>query len=95
MADDQQQEWPNRRTEILLSTILIGIFSTMMLIWRTVYAVMNKRKLLVCDYLLILAGVSLLRKFVSISELMKDTVIQCHIHGIALHHNCCSTGPPH
>ena len=55
---DAQQEWPDRRREILGSTLSIGIASTIMLIWRVVYAVMNKRKLLFCDYLLILAGVS-------------------------------------
>ncbi|KAJ8113398.1 hypothetical protein OPT61_g4462 [Boeremia exigua] len=53
---EAQQEWPDRRFEILWSTISIGVLSTLMLIWRVIYAVMNKRKLLFCDYLLILAG---------------------------------------
>lgn len=52
-----QQEWPDRRNEILGTTISIGILSTMVLIWRVVYAIQQKRKLLFCDYLLILAGV--------------------------------------
>jgi hypothetical protein len=55
MADTQQ--WPNRRNEILGTTISVGILSTIVLIWRVVYAVQNKRKLLFCDYLLMLAGV--------------------------------------
>lgn len=52
-----QQQWPDRRNEILGTTISVGILSTIVLIWRVVYAVQNKRKLLFCDYLLILAGV--------------------------------------
>lgn len=55
---DTQQDWPDRRHEILGTTISIGILSTLVLVWRVVYAVQNKRKLLFCDYLLILAGVS-------------------------------------
>lgn len=55
MAD--QQEWPDRRSEILGTTISVGILSTIVLIWRVVYAIQQKRKLLFCDYLLILAGV--------------------------------------
>lgn len=54
---DTQQAWPNRKHEILGSTISVGILSTLMLVWRVAYAMMNKRKLLFCDYLLILAGV--------------------------------------
>ncbi|KAJ4990126.1 integral membrane protein [Stagonosporopsis vannaccii] len=54
---DTQQAWPNRKHEILGSTISIGVLSTLMLIWRVMYAIMNKRKLLFCDYLLILAGI--------------------------------------
>ncbi|KAF3053903.1 hypothetical protein E8E11_011757 [Didymella keratinophila] len=52
----EQQQWPNRRNEILGTTISVGILSTIVLIWRVIYAVQNKRKLLFCDYLLILAG---------------------------------------
>jgi len=54
----QQQDWPDRRVEILLSTVIIAILSTLVLIWRVVYGVVNRRKLLVCDYLLIIAAVS-------------------------------------
>jgi hypothetical protein len=54
---DVQQQWPDRRNEILGTTVSVGILSTIVLIWRVVYAVQNKRKLLFCDYLLILAGV--------------------------------------
>ena len=54
---DVQQEWPNRRNEILGSTVSIGLLSTIMLIWRVAYAIKNKRKLLFCDYLLVIAWV--------------------------------------
>ncbi|KAF1933164.1 uncharacterized protein M421DRAFT_191060 [Didymella exigua CBS 183.55] len=54
---DTQQEWPDRRNQILGTTISIGILSTAVLLWRVVYAIQNKRKLLFCDYLLIFAGI--------------------------------------
>ncbi|KAF2795036.1 hypothetical protein K505DRAFT_240769 [Melanomma pulvis-pyrius CBS 109.77] len=54
---DAQQEWPNRRTEILLSTAIICVLSTLFLAWRVIYAVVKKRKLLLCDYLLIIATI--------------------------------------
>ena len=52
------QEWPNRRIEIILSTTIICILSALILLWRIVYGVANKRKLMVCDYLLMIAAVS-------------------------------------
>ncbi|KAJ4301340.1 hypothetical protein N0V90_003432 [Kalmusia sp. IMI 367209] len=52
MAD----EWPNRGPEILGSSLSICILSTMILIWRIVYGVKSKRKILICDYLLIVAA---------------------------------------
>lgn len=60
MADGgQQQDWPNRRHEILGSTAPIAFISTGFVIWRVVYGIRGKRKLLICDYLLIVAAVSL------------------------------------
>jgi hypothetical protein len=53
-----QQEWPNRGVEILVSTVILCILSTLILIWRVIYGVKTKRKMLVCDYLLIVAAVS-------------------------------------
>lgn len=53
-----QQEWPNRGVEILASTVILCILSTLILIWRVIYGVKTKRKMLVCDYLLIVAAVS-------------------------------------
>ncbi|KAF2265374.1 hypothetical protein CC78DRAFT_532450 [Lojkania enalia] len=48
-------EWPNRGAEILGSSLSICILSTAILVWRIVYGV-KKRKLLVCDYLLIISA---------------------------------------
>lgn len=59
MADSGQQQWPNRRDEILGSTVPICIIATVFLIWRVVYGILSKRKLLLCDYLLVIAAVSL------------------------------------
>lgn len=70
---DTQQEWPNRRMEILLSTVIICILSTLFLAWRIVYAVIKKRKLLLCDYLLIIAAVS------QISTLYRSATSCAHI----------------
>jgi hypothetical protein len=57
MGRQEEQDWPNRRTQILASTVPIGFLSTLFLIWRVVYGTRNKRKLLTCDYLLVLATV--------------------------------------
>ncbi|KAF2002174.1 hypothetical protein P154DRAFT_618904 [Amniculicola lignicola CBS 123094] len=57
MAAVLQKDWPDRKVEILASTTVICILSTAILIWRVVYGVLNKRKLLLCDYLLIVAAV--------------------------------------
>ncbi|KAF2011511.1 hypothetical protein BU24DRAFT_376734 [Aaosphaeria arxii CBS 175.79] len=54
---DSPQEWPNRKHEIIWSTVTVCILATLILIWRIVYGVMKKRKLLVCDYLLIIAAI--------------------------------------
>lgn len=59
MADTQQQEWPNRNLEILIPTTTLCVLSSLVLIWRLVYGVKQNRKLMLCDYLLILAAVSL------------------------------------
>ncbi|KAF2752118.1 hypothetical protein M011DRAFT_393212 [Sporormia fimetaria CBS 119925] len=48
---------PDRGLEILLSTVTIAILATLVLIWRVVYGIMTKRKLLLCDYLLIVAAI--------------------------------------
>ncbi|KAF2708442.1 hypothetical protein K504DRAFT_535041 [Pleomassaria siparia CBS 279.74] len=51
----EQQEWPNRGLEIILSTTIVCVLSTLLLIWRIVYGLMQKRRLLLCDYLLVVA----------------------------------------
>jgi hypothetical protein len=58
MVDPQQQQWPNRRGEILGATVPIGILSIAILVWRVAYGIKTRRKLLLCDYLLLLAAVS-------------------------------------
>lgn len=53
----EEEALPNRGSEIFGSTLSICILSTGTLIWRIVYGVQSKRKLLVCDYLLMVAAV--------------------------------------
>jgi hypothetical protein len=48
---------PNRGPQILGATLSICILSTGILIWRIAYGIHSKRKLLVCDFLLIIAAV--------------------------------------
>ncbi|CAO2649879.1 Nn.00g011710.m01.CDS01 [Neocucurbitaria sp. VM-36] len=55
MADETPQEWPNQRLKILIPTWTLLFISTGFLIWRVVYGVMQKRKFMICDYLLITA----------------------------------------
>jgi len=58
MADIQQNEWPDRRLEILIPSYILCTLSTSTLAWRMVYGIRTKRKLLICDYLLLIAAVS-------------------------------------
>lgn len=51
------EEWPNRGPEILGSSLSICILSVIILVWRIAYGIESKRKLMVCDYLLIVAAV--------------------------------------
>jgi hypothetical protein len=53
-----EQKGDDRGLEILLSTVIIAALSTLILIWRIVYGVKTKRKLLLCDYLLVISAVS-------------------------------------
>lgn len=52
------QEWPDQRLKIMIPTWTLLIISTMFLIWRVVYGVMQKRSFMASDYLLIIAAVS-------------------------------------
>jgi len=59
MTDAQHpQHWPDRRVGILAATVPICIISSLVLIWRVVYGIKTKRKLMLCDYLLVIAAVS-------------------------------------
>lgn len=51
------ETWPNRGGQILGATLSICILSTAILIWRIAYGIQSKRKILFCDYLLIVAAV--------------------------------------
>ena len=57
-TEQAQQVWPDRSVEILGSTVSICILSTIILIWRVAYGVRKKRNMLLCDGLLVIAGVS-------------------------------------
>ncbi|CAN9253344.1 unnamed protein product [Alternaria alternata] len=56
MADAKQQVWPNRGLEILVSSYILSSLSICTLAWRIVYGIRTKRKLLICDYLLLIAA---------------------------------------
>jgi hypothetical protein len=52
------QEWPNQRLKILIPCWVLLIISTFFVVWRVVYGIMQSRRFLLCDYLLIIATVS-------------------------------------
>ncbi|KAH7371226.1 hypothetical protein BKA66DRAFT_424326 [Pyrenochaeta sp. MPI-SDFR-AT-0127] len=56
MADTQRQAWPNRRIEILVPTTMLCGLSTIIQVWGLAYGFKIKRKLLLCDTLLVLAA---------------------------------------
>lgn len=55
--DSATQDWPNERMKLLVPSWTLMIISTGFLVWRVVYGLMNGRKFMVCDYLLIIATV--------------------------------------
>jgi hypothetical protein len=63
--------WSNRGGQILGATLSICILSTAILIWRVVYGIQSKRKIMVCDYLLIVAAVRAIRS--------RHNVVQLHL----------------
>jgi hypothetical protein len=52
------QEWPDERLRVLIPVWALTLISTAFLVWRVVYG-LRSRKFIVCDYLLIIATVSL------------------------------------
>lgn len=58
MSDTVPQEWPNQRLKILIPTWTLMIISTMFVIWRIAYGLMQSRRFMLSDYLLIIATVS-------------------------------------
>ncbi|KAF2822696.1 hypothetical protein CC86DRAFT_301028 [Ophiobolus disseminans] len=57
MADDNvyPRDWPNQRLLILVPGWTLMVISTMFVVWRVVYGLMQSRRFLLCDYLLIIA----------------------------------------
>ncbi|KAF1846285.1 uncharacterized protein K460DRAFT_339379 [Cucurbitaria berberidis CBS 394.84] len=55
MADAAPQEWPNHAVKILVPSYALMILSTGFVVWRIVYGVMQSRKFMACDYMLIIA----------------------------------------
>ncbi|KAF1837148.1 hypothetical protein BDW02DRAFT_181833 [Decorospora gaudefroyi] len=55
MADPSTQEWPNEGPKIVATTWTLVVLSTIFVIWRVVYGIIQKRSFMVCDYLLIIA----------------------------------------
>lgn len=56
--DAGTQEWPDQRLKILIPVWTLTVISTAFLVWRVVYG-LRSRKFIACDYLLIIATVSL------------------------------------
>jgi uncharacterized membrane protein YqjE len=54
---DATQEWPNERLKILVPCNILMIIAAIFLIWKLVYGFKSGRRLLLSDYLLILAQV--------------------------------------
>jgi hypothetical protein len=59
MPDPQQEDWPNRATAILGSTVPICVISVVVLVWRIVFGIRAKRKLFLADYLLIVCRIAM------------------------------------
>ncbi|KAH8716800.1 hypothetical protein GQ44DRAFT_742393 [Phaeosphaeriaceae sp. PMI808] len=51
------QEWPDQRMKILIPIWILLIVSTIFLVGRVMYGVMQKRRFMLCDYLLIIATI--------------------------------------
>jgi len=60
------QDWPNERLKILIPTWILCIISTGFVLWRIVYGLMQKRKFMTADYLLIIATVCILSDHLSL-----------------------------
>lgn len=60
MADPAAQEWPNHRLKVMVPMWSLLTVSTAFLVWRIAYGIKSRRRFLVCDYLLIVACVSVL-----------------------------------
>jgi hypothetical protein len=60
MTDPAAQEWPNHRLKVMVPMWSLLTVSTAFLVWRIAYGIKSRRRFLVCDYLLIVACVSVL-----------------------------------
>lgn len=59
MDSSTTQDWPDRRLKIMIPMWTLLTISTAFLGWRVAYGVVTRRRFMICDYLLIIAGVSL------------------------------------
>ncbi|CAI6258297.1 unnamed protein product [Periconia digitata] len=72
------QEWENQRLRILIPTTALFALCTLFLGWRCIYGFRNGRKLLVCDYLLLISwGMSVAN--VGLRFILVDTALGRHI----------------
>ncbi|KAI8932309.1 hypothetical protein NX059_010504 [Plenodomus lindquistii] len=72
------QEWPNQRLKILVPTWILLIISTAFLIWRVIYGIMQRRRFMVADYLLIIATCINIAA-TAIAQVMVDAGLGRHI----------------
>ncbi|KAH6643610.1 hypothetical protein C7974DRAFT_347772 [Boeremia exigua] len=56
MSDATAPEWPNHRLKVIVPMWSLLTISTAFLVWRVVYGLKCRRRFMVCDYLLIIAG---------------------------------------
>jgi len=63
------QDWPNERLRILIPTWTLCVISTGFVLWRIVYGLMQKRKFMTADYLLMIATVRIPSDYIFPSSL--------------------------
>jgi hypothetical protein len=54
---DPTPEWPNVSLRVQLPSTILMMLATIFLVWRLVYGFRSGRRLMLCDYLLILSQV--------------------------------------
>ncbi|KAF1952475.1 hypothetical protein CC80DRAFT_538163 [Byssothecium circinans] len=72
-------QWEDQRLRILIPTTILAILATIFLAWRCVYGLVNRRKFMICDYLLILSWMMAIVN-VAIRFILVDTALGRHIN---------------